>query len=140
MKKLAIAQPTGVCAEEVADGLSAHLVGRGMEVVDRQNLQSVLAEHQFTLSGYVDAESAARLGKMLGPSALVFIKVTRCRAEQKHTHKDYKTSQGRLIRHHYSTTEIHLRGTFQTVDLATGRIFAASQLIIDDDKHYRFAF
>ena len=131
LKKLAIAQPSGACAEEVADGLGAYLVSRGMEVVDRQNLQAVLAEHQFNLSGYVDADSAAKLGKMLGPSALVFIKVTRCHPEQKRSYKDYKTTQGRLIRHHYSTTQIHIRGTFQTVDLATGRIFAASPLAVD---------
>ena len=131
LKKLAIAPPSGTCAEEIADGLSAHLVTRGMEVIDRQNLQSVLAEHRFSLSEYVDSNTAAKLGQMLGPSALVFIKVTRCRAETKRSVKDFDNYKGGIVRQHYSTTEVHIRGTFQTVDLATGRIFAASQLIAD---------
>ena len=137
LKKLAIAPPSGVCAEEIADGLSAHLVTRGMEVIDRQNLQSVLAEHQFTLSGYVDSTSAAKLGKMLGPTALVFIKVTRCRAERKSTYKDLKTTDGGVVRRHFSTTQIFIRGTFQTVDLATGRIFAASPISKDKSETHQ---
>jgi len=131
LKKLAIAQPSGECAEEIADGLAAHIVNRGMEVLDRQNLQSVLAEHKFSLSGFVDANTTAKLGRMLGPTVLVFIKVTRCRVENKRTYKDYKTTQGGVVRHHYATTEVHLRGTFQTIELATGKIFAVSPLTAD---------
>lgn len=130
LKKLAIAQPSGECAEEIADGLGSLLAGKGIEVVDRQNLQAVLAEHRFSTSGYVDADSAAQLGKMLGPSALVFVKVTRCRSEKRVTHEDRRTSQ-RIIRRHFATTEFHVRGTFQTVDLTTSRIFAASPLNVD---------
>ena len=131
LKKLALGPPNGACAEEIADGLSSTLVSRGVEVVDRQHLQTILAEHRFNLSGFVDSASAVELGKLLGPSALVFVKVTRCKAEQKKTYKDYKTTQGKLIRHHYATTAMHIRGTFQTVDLATGKIFVASPLTID---------
>lgn len=136
LKKLAVAPPSGACAEEIADGLGTRLVTTGMEVLDRQNLQSVLAEHRFSLSGYVDSASAAKLGQMLGPSALVFIKVTRCHAEKKRTYKDFKTSQGGVGRTNFATVEVHIRGTFQTVDLSTGRIFAASQLTIDRQQTF----
>jgi tetratricopeptide (TPR) repeat protein len=131
LKKLALGPPNGACADEIADGLSSALVSQGVEVVDRQNLQAILDEHRFNLSSYVDSASAVELGKLLGPSALVFVKVTRCKAEQKKTYKDYKTTKGELIRHHFSTTTMHIRGTFQTVDLATGKIFVASPLTAD---------
>lgn len=132
LKKLAFGPPNGACADEIADGLSSVLVAGGLEVVDRQNLETILAEHRFNLSSYVDSASAVELGKLLGPSALVFVKVTRCNAEQKRTYADRRTSQ-RVIRRYFSTTTLHIRGTFQTVDLATGKIFVASPLTVDSE-------
>ena len=40
----------------------------GLEVIDWQNLDQVLAEHEFSFSGYVDQKSATEMGKILGPS------------------------------------------------------------------------
>lgn len=130
LKRVAVAPPYGSCADEIGDGLASRLVNEGMEVLDRQHLQATLAEHRFSLSGYVDSSSAAQLGKLLGPTALVFIKVSRCNAERKRTYRDVRT-RGGVVRVQYATVEVHIRGTFQTVDLTTGKIFTASPLIAD---------
>ncbi|NPV13984.1 hypothetical protein HPY86_03515 [candidate division WOR-3 bacterium] len=44
-------------------------------VVDRSAVEAVLKEQEFSYSGVVDPQTAARLGKLMGASAVMLIKV-----------------------------------------------------------------
>lgn len=124
LKKIAFGPAMGQCADPFIDSLVQLFVDNQVEVVDRQHLESILAEHKFNLSGYVDPKSAASLGKILGPAALVFIKISRCETKKDSLYSDYKSKYG-YRRIHISRTKASFKGSLQAVDLATGRIFTA---------------
>lgn len=54
IKKVAFGPSNGQCSDEILDRLAGTLVSGGVEVMDRQNLQTVLAEQHLSLSGYMD--------------------------------------------------------------------------------------
>lgn len=133
VNKIAFGPATGPCADEIVDALISRFVDNGIEVIDRKNLTAILAEHDFTFSGYVDPTSAAAIGKIIGPSALIFVKVQRCTTMQdrlydKETKFNYQTKQNYTVMAYYSRTRVFLKASVQTVDLATGRIFSAQTL------------
>jgi TolB-like protein len=55
----------------LADQVSAGLVQKNCAVVDRKNIDKILAEHKLTTSGLVDAENAKKLGQFAGVDAIV---------------------------------------------------------------------
>lgn len=131
IKKVAFGPAVGQCSDEILDKLSETLVSGGVEVMDRQNLQSVLAEQHLSLTGYVDQQSAVQMGKLLGPTALIFLKISRCNTEQRRNYSDQNNYQGGITRTFHAIIQIHIRGSIQTVDLTTGRIFSASPIVAD---------
>lgn len=66
----------------------------------------------------------AGLGKILGPAALIFVKISRCETKQMPLYEDYRTNRG-YVRVYISRTKASFKGSLQVVDLTTGRIFAA---------------
>lgn len=46
---------------------------RGYDVIERERMQQILGEQKLSLTGTLDAETTARLGKLLGVNALVFV-------------------------------------------------------------------
>jgi hypothetical protein len=128
VSKVAFGEVKGDAAQQFTDALTEQFVRANVEVVERQKLDSILAEHNFSLSGYVDSASAAEMGKILGPSVLLFVSIPRLHAEQKPLHSDWKDNKGFVHRTHISRTQVFARGSVRAVDLATGRIFAAKTL------------
>lgn len=130
-KRVAFGTSSGPCADELVDMMKEDFLRNNVEVIDRENLNTLLNEHDLSLSGYVDQTSAARLGKILGPTALVFAKVQRCTAEKKplyETRSVYREKRRINVRVNISRTQFFFRGSIQTVDLATGRIFSAKTI------------
>ena len=98
-----IAEAGDDCAEEFAAAVSERFVDNGLELVDRQNLDAMFQEMDFGLSGRIDPSSAVELGKMLGPTALVSVKVQRCAVEQNRLAGQAQELQGRgLLQVHRS--------------------------------------
>lgn len=128
VSKIAFGPSRGQKADELVDALVQDFVQSGIEVIDRQHVDALLNEHRFTMSGYVDQRTAAELGKILGPVALIFVNVQRAATEQKQLYEDAKDRQGNLHRRFISRTQAYLKASVQTVDLATGRIFQAVML------------
>lgn len=124
LKKIAFGPAQGPGSDPFIDSLVQLFVDNQVEVIDRQHLDSILNEHRFNLSGYVDPKSAATLGKILGPAVLVFIKVSRCETKREPLYKDYKSKYG-YQRVYISRTKASFKGSLQIVDLTTGRIFTA---------------
>lgn len=121
----------GNCSDQIIDALISDFVSNEVEVLDRNNLQTILAEHDFNFSGYVDKNNAATIGKIIGPSAMITIKVLRCQTEIKDNlyvdekKYDYKTKQNYVVRAYIARTTVYLKASIQTTDLTTGRIFTA---------------
>lgn len=125
---------TGNYADQIIDEIISDFVNNGVEVLDRENLRAILDEHDLNLSGYVDKNSAVSIGKIIGPSAMITIKVLRCQTERKDNlyadakKRDYKTKQDYIERTFIARTTVFLKVSIQTTDLTTGKIFTARVL------------
>lgn len=123
------AAPDGECGEEFLDALLADFVSNGVKVTDRSNLESLLSEHEFTLSGVVDSGDALELGKISGADALVIAKVRRCAVEQPSpTYRTVENSDGSVTRIYTASTKVSFRATVQVIDLTTARVFSAQTI------------
>jgi TolB-like protein len=58
-------------SSRVINDLTETLINDGIKVVDRQNIDLILAEQNFQLSGYVSDESAVSIGRMLGAQFII---------------------------------------------------------------------
>lgn len=129
INKVAFNTATGNCADQIIDALISDFVNNNVEVIDRGNLTTILAEHNFNFTGYVDKTTAVEIGKIIGPSALVTVKVLRCETKiQKDLYKietRYVNKDSYNVRVNIARTSVFLKVSLQTTDLATGRIFAA---------------
>lgn len=139
VNKVAFGPSSGTCSDQIVDALISDFVSNNIEVVDRTNLNTILSEHSFTLSGSVDKTSAAALGKILGPSVLIFVNVQRCATQQdklydKETKYDAQRKVNYQVYAYISRTRAFLKVSVRTVDLATGRIFAAQSFEYSPEK------
>lgn len=129
VNKIAFGPATGTCADQIIDAIKGDFVNNQIEVIDRENLTTILAEHQFTLSGYVDQSSTAAIGKILGPSALIFVKVQRCDAQTDNLLSKktvyYQNRTTGTVPLYIARTRAFLQGSIQAIDLATGRNFGS---------------
>ena len=134
VSRLAFAPAPDANSRELADALTADLVQSGqVEVVDRAHLDAVLKEQELGASGYIEPATIARLGKLLGPSALVIVNVNRSDLSRNQSTKeerstDYKTKQETVRLKRSSITSLDFSATVQVVDLSTGRVFGAQRL------------
>jgi tetratricopeptide (TPR) repeat protein len=130
VNKIAFGHADGDCSDQIINELISDFVNNGIEVIDRPHLSRLLADHKFSNSEYVDKKTAFSIGKILGPSALVYVKVQRCTTQQDKLianvdKYDSKTKKKHSEKVFYSKTRAFLKASIQTVDLATGRTFAA---------------
>jgi len=131
IKKVAFGPSHGQCSDDILNRLTGTLISGGVEVVDRHQFRMLMAEKHFNMGGYIDQQSALRMGKLLGPTALIFVKISQCDSEQLRDFTERKNLKGEYERTDNATVKMHIRGTLQTVDLVTGRIFSASPITED---------
>ncbi len=122
--RVAIKPVRGKCVDDYAGALVEDFVNNGMQVIDRQRINEVLDELDLGASGYIDSATATKIGGLLGPSALMFVTVTRCASDRNRTYKTTKTKDGSYTTY-YSKTDGFFKGSVQVVDLSTGRVFTA---------------
>lgn len=139
INKIAFGRSFGECSDQITDALISDFVGNQIEVINRSSLESILAKRNLRLKGYIDRGSAAEIGKIIGPCALVLVKVQRCAVQQdrvteKEKRRDPKTKQDNITTAYFSRTRAFLKASIQTVDLATGRIFAAQVFDYSPEK------
>ncbi|GHT75743.1 hypothetical protein FACS1894124_7490 [Spirochaetia bacterium] len=58
-------------SNRITDDLTEVFINDGKKVVDRKNLEDIMREHNFQMSGYVSDESAVGIGKMLGAQSII---------------------------------------------------------------------
>lgn len=142
ISKVAFGPASGKCADEIVDSLISMLVSNGVEVLDREHLAAIAAEKHLASTGQVDRDSAIALGKLIGPSVLIFVRTSSCDTVQDRLYDtenryDAKTKSYYAVRAYHSRTRAYLKASVQTVDLATGRIFAARTLEFAPEKQYK---
>lgn len=137
-KKIAFAPATGTCSDELVNAIISDFVSNRIEVIDRENLQTILKEHSFTLTSSVEQTSAASIGKILGPSALIFIKVTRCATQQEKLYNTERKYNPQGIAYdapvYISRTRGFLTASIQVIDLASTKTLAAQTLNYSPEK------
>jgi len=123
VSRVAFGPEEGDCAGDFVDALISDFTENGVEVRTRRQIEALLAEQEFSLSGVVDRQHAVELGKILGPTALVFVSVRRCAIEKQsltNPMKNYAT--GATTYQYVSRTTAYFRASIQVVDLATAKI------------------
>jgi tetratricopeptide (TPR) repeat protein len=128
VKRIAFGPTKGERVDQFLDAIVEDFVTNGIEVIEREQLQTLLAEHNFGTSNYVDRESVAQLGRILGPTALIFVNLQRLATQQDRTYEDRRDSRGNVWRTWHSRTRAFLKASVRTVDLATGRVFQAATI------------
>ena len=131
INKIAFADASGEGSTEFIDALTSRFVGANVDVLERARLNALLREQNFSLSGHVDKSSAVAMGKIVGPTVVLFVTGSRYTTEQKRVHNDWKDRKGIIHRTYISRTQAFVRLSVRSVDLATGRIFAARVLQAD---------
>jgi hypothetical protein len=129
VRRVAFGHPEGSCANQAAELIDRMVLpdfqqGQ-MDVIERQALDQIMSEHKFSQSGNVDAGSAAHLGKILGPSALIIVNVYNCASERIPLYNDMQALNGGVIRTFISKTRASLEGSVRVVDLTTGKILGS---------------
>jgi hypothetical protein len=124
VKRVAFATPTGNCAEQASELIDRIILpdfqANQIDVVERESLNQILAEHRFSQGGDVDSNSAVALGRILGPSSLLIVTVNSCTSEQIPLYTD--TNQGRV---YTAKTRVILVGSLRIVSLMTGQILGS---------------
>jgi curli biogenesis system outer membrane secretion channel CsgG len=70
--------------EAASDELTTQLVKAGeFSVIERQQIQAILAEQTLGMSGAIDAATAAKVGKLLGAQLVVVGSITQFSVDQK---------------------------------------------------------
>lgn len=123
VSRVAFGPEEGDCAADFVDALLSVFTESGVEVVNRRQIEELLKEHEFSLSGIVNRDDAIELGEILGPTALVFVSVRRCATEPQMTTRTLgKYDDGSTAYEHIARRTGYFRASVQVVDLATGRI------------------
>ncbi|MBI5528385.1 MAG: tetratricopeptide repeat protein [Deltaproteobacteria bacterium] len=134
-KQVAVAEIGGNNGRAMADKLNEALVESGrFSVVDRQNLDRIIKEQGLSASDLTDPNTAAKLGKVMAASAMIFGT----------GEKDYKETmkkesgtctkyEGKKATKYACTTytrigSIKVKGTLKVVDVETGQILKTKTL------------
>lgn len=127
-KRLAFNVTGGTCASELEDQINSTFGNKGVNIVDRGHIDDILREQNFQAGSDVDPSKAVAIGRLLGPTLMVFVGVTRC-----YTDPPKRLVQQNIIGPptYISKTEAHLRASLRVVDLSTGRVLDTQPLNAD---------
>lgn len=115
----------GGCPGELADAVISMFSENGVELLDRENFEAILAEQDLGVSGVVRPETAAEMGKLVGSAILVLVTSHRCAEETKNLTDRFRTFDGKQGVKFIAKTEGFVKGSVRVVDLTSGKIFAS---------------
>lgn len=128
VKRVAFGGISGPCSDMLADKIQNVFISNNVEVIDREHLNQIMAEHNFQTSDYADPRTASHLGKIVGAAALVFVRVDECNPERTHLNNTQNLFNGQTQTTFISKTRISLEASIQTDDLTTGKVMEAKTL------------
>ncbi|WP_435549356.1 CsgG/HfaB family protein [Desulfobacterium sp. N47] len=138
-KTIAIGNIDGTGGKEVEGLLTQELNNCGrFEVVDRAHTGNILHEQNLNMTDSFDSQSGAKLGKMMGSSALIFGNITRHNYDQKSKTNEstcYNANKQKYTCYTYYIDGIwNLNTQFKVVDTSTGKILATKAIKSDANK------
>ena len=133
-EKIVFGPATGECSNEVVSAMRDRFAAKGLEVVGWENLDPVLAEHGVSFGGTLDRKSVDEMGRILGPSTLLVVKVNRCAVERQRfrsseKRKDSDSDSTYKVTIYHAKTLVLLDLSVQAADLTTGRIFDPESIV-----------
>ena len=129
VQRVIFADTQGACADEIVAILRQEFVQRGVVVVDRSQLDTVMQEHGLIRSRLIEKETAIQLGKILGGTTLITLDVQRCEDE-----KTQWSRRGEKGSTYYAKSWVYVKGAAQVIDLETTRIFSSEVFEQDDGE------
>jgi curli biogenesis system outer membrane secretion channel CsgG len=117
----------------IADMLIEKLVnGNSYRVIDRKRLDKILAEQNFSNSDRADPNSAAKIGRILGVSAIITGSITQFGRDDKHQNYGGGLASGVTGRfgiggYHHNEAKAVVGITVQLINTDTGEILAAAR-------------
>ena len=139
IEKIVFGPAEGECSNEIIQAVTSDFVDNGIDVIDRQNLDLILNEHDLTAAGLANPKNAFKIGEILGPTALLIIRVSRCATDQQRLRStveryNRETKKNVKIPVYLARTTVFLSLSIQTIDVTTGRVFAAKTLKYEPKK------
>ncbi len=127
VRRVAFGQPGGSCPGEANELVDRTILPdfqqNHMDVIERQALNQIMSEHNFSQTAYADPSSAAQLGRILGPSAMIIVTVNNCSSSQVPLFNDQRNMfNNQVVRTFISKTRYSLEGSLRIVNLTTGQI------------------
>lgn len=120
----------GSHARDIEDEFTTALLNSNIfEVLDRQHLDSVMSEHELSLTGIIDETTSAELGKIIGAGVLVFGRVQGDKYDEETSKADPTTyKDGSVHQTHYRKGTYNLSVNIKLIDIVTSRILASKTL------------
>ncbi len=117
-------------SQDIADDITSALFDSGtFEVLDRQNLKSIMSEHKLSLSGIIDENTASELGKIVGAAVLVFGRIQGDKYDEKTSKADaWQDKKGGWHQTHYRVGTYDMSVSLKVIDIKTAKILAVRSL------------
>lgn len=122
--RIAFGESKGPCADSLQSRILDDFVSNGVEVLDRSQLDAVIAEHRIQASSLFDQKAAAEVGRLLGAQALLYLEVHACSSSPSQSRVKSILSTEEHIKFHMNGV---VRGSLKTIDLTTGRVMTAKR-------------
>lgn len=113
----------------VADEFIFQFLNRGVKVVERSRLQTILREHNLWKGGDIDPNTIKKMGHILGVDALVMGTVTRFVPDKKE--RIYVRDPSGNVQEEIFLVEAEVGISARMVDVETGEVVWASSYIYD---------
>lgn len=122
--RITVREIGGECGPELTDKISELLMTSGrFEVLDRANVDALFQEHGLQLSGAVGPSTVGKMGQILGASAMVMGRVTRCNTKVSEPLVRKKAFSSKIVS--VVKTTATMTASLQLADLTTGKIYSA---------------
>ena len=117
-------------AQDIADDLTTSLFdSETFEVLDRQNLQSIMTEHKLSTTGIIDENTASELGKVIGAAVLVFGRIQTDKYDEETSKGDaWQDKKGGWHQTHYRKGTYSMSVNLKVIDITTSKILAVKSL------------
>ena len=127
--KIIIGDIDGNIGTNVADLVSSRLFETGQfDIIDRSNLNKMLNEQSLNLSGAVDSDTAIKVGKLIGASALITGSANKKCDVKKWRQEPYKDNNGNWHQSHFRSITAKVNSTLKVIDMSTGKVLAVKNI------------
>jgi len=116
-------------ASDVSDEVTTVLFNSGKyEVLDREHIRGIIAEHKLGNSGFVDENTASELGQFIGAAVFLYGNIQRDEYKEETSRDDWKDKEGGRHYTNHRKGVYNLSVNFKMVDIETAKIIAIKTL------------